>query len=141
MGNHNNREVFYKGIKFDSVLERNAYRQLEFLKVEFTFHEKTFQLYEGYHTKAWSSRTRKIYKSKVTSRVYTPEFIILDKGREIIIEMKGFRTAAFNLRWDIFRKGLEPNQEAYLIKTVPELTFLIQTLNIKSRIKKPKINL
>lgn len=140
MGNHGNRKVVYKGILFDSVLERNAYRRLEFLNVDFTYHKTTYKILTGYKVKSWSSKTKRFYISKISDRHYTPEFIIKDRGREIIIEMKGFRTAVFNLKWDLFRKNLKENQEAYLIKTIPDLTLLIQALKIKSNIK-PQIKL
>jgi len=141
MAKYGNREVIYQGIKFDSVLERNAFMRLEFLGVEFKYHEKTYTIANGGTAKAWSEKTKSIYISKIPSRKYTPEFTIHDKGREIIIEMKGMRTAAFNIRWDLFRKTLEPHQEAYLIKTIGDLVLLVQTLGIKSKIKNPNIQL
>ena len=44
MGKYRNREVIYKGIKFDSILERNAYMRLEFLGVKFYYHKTTYRI-------------------------------------------------------------------------------------------------
>ena len=131
----------YKGIPFDSILERNSYRRLESLKVKFTYHERYYIISESFDAMSWNSKTKKVYKSKIAYRKYTPEFVILDKGREIIIEMKGRRTSLFNFRWDIFRKQLTKNQQAYLITSVADLSKLIKALGIEHTVYQPNIKL
>lgn len=129
------RKSVYDGKEFDSILELNAYKLLQLMRINFTFHEHTFTLQEGYQVHAFSQKTKKVYKSKVSPITYTPEFRIpAPNGIEIFIEMKGFFEPASRLRWKMFKKQLKENQRAFLIKSNADLTRILEIYNIKGQI-------
>lgn len=134
------RKSVYDGREFDSILELNAYKLLQLLKVDFTFHEHSFTLIEGYKVEAYSQKTKKVYLSKVQPITYTPEFKIQGPGNLIIyIEMKGFFEEASRLRWKMFKKQLKENEKAFLMKSNGDLTRILEIYGINGRIDSERL--
>jgi len=134
------RTSVYDGKQFDSQLEVGAYRLLQMMKIEFTFHENKYTLLEGYTVHAYSQQTKKVYKSKVGGMTYTPEFIIpAPEGIELIIEMKGHMEPAFRIKWKIFKSKLEPHQRAFIVKSNGDLVHILEIYGVQGRVDRDKL--
>ena len=133
------RKSIYDSRQFDSTLELNAYKHLQLLKIDFTFHENTFVLQKSYKLDTFNQTTKKIYKASIQPIKYTPEFRLESPlGLIIYIEMKGFEEGVFKIKWKLFRKSLKENERAFLIKSVGDLQTVLQIFNIGGRIDPQK---
>lgn len=87
------------GIQFQSSLEAYAYLQLKSNNIPAKYEQTTFRLLDKFRYKDESVR----------AITYTPDFI----GDGFIIEVKGFKTDAFKLKWKLFKKHLLDNNMDY----------------------------
>jgi hypothetical protein len=115
-----NATVTKKGKKtFRSKLELFTYNELKSNKIPFQYEEIRFEIMPSFDFKPVSlekkkSRGRVILKEeskKVRAATYLPDFVNINEGW--IIEVKGLRTEAFNLRWKLFKKYLVDNKLFY----------------------------
>ena len=111
-----NATVSKKGNKtFRSKLELFTYNELKKNKIEYQYEEVRFELIPPFNFDSISlekkkSKGRNILKytpDKVRAATYLPDFVNLKEGW--IIEVKGLRTEAFDLRWKLFKKYLVDN--------------------------------
>lgn len=148
-GRINSVKVEYDGHIFDSSTEYEFYVYMKYLRKEFGIKEIIIQphytLIESYEVKCWKCYgTGKVYNDKskrenkcrrcddgiVTkpSITFTPDFkIIYEDGREIIVDVKGFKgqDKGFNLRKRIFESihGREIN----IVRFVPSKGWVWET--------------
>jgi len=115
-----NATVSRKGKKiFRSKIELFTYNELKKNKIPFKYEEVRFEIipsfkFESVSLEKKKSRGRNILKevgSKIRGATYLPDFVNLEEGW--IIEVKGLRTEAFNLRWKLFKKYLVDNKLFY----------------------------
>lgn len=91
---YKNRKVEYKGIVFDSIRERNYYMYLEGLLDSGEITDLQLQVkYELQPSfKASNGKT-------IRAITYIADFVYKDKdGKEIIVDVKGFRTDVYKLK-------------------------------------------
>jgi|TARA_R100001086_G_scaffold67436_3_gene31582 hypothetical protein len=109
----------YKGIKFRSKLERFTYQYLTSRKVPFDYENVRFTIidgfkYEGDCIEKKVSKGKNVFfkvSNRISKATYLPDFVNLDQGW--IIECKGVRTEAFNLRWKMFKRSLVKQKKIY----------------------------
>jgi hypothetical protein len=115
-----NATVSRKGKKiFRSKLELFTYNELKKNKIPFRYEEDRFEVIPSFNfepscIEKKKSRGRIIMKEatkKIRAATYLPDFVNLEEGW--IIEVKGLRTEAFNLRWKLFKKYLVDNKLFY----------------------------
>lgn len=115
-----NATVSKKGNKiFRSKLELFTYNELKKNKISFKYEQVRFEImpsftYEPLSLEKKKSKGRNILKDvpkKVRAATYLPDFVNIEEGW--IIEVKGLRTEAFNLRWKLFKKYLVDNKLFY----------------------------
>ena len=101
----NAKKVYYKGVQYASKLEVTMVMLLHDLGVEF-YYERQIKLYdeEVYFGKIFlrAQKRSKALKNnpRMEKRVYTPDFT--SKYGDWIIEVKGWKSASFSLRWRLF---------------------------------------
>ena len=104
---------------FRSKLELFTYNELNRNNIPFQYEEVRFELIPAFNfepscIEKKKSRGRIIMKESVKKNrpaTYLPDFVNLKEGW--IIEVKGLRTEAFNLRWKLFKKYLVDNKLFY----------------------------
>lgn len=98
-------KTIYKGVEYASKLEVTMVMLLESKNIPYIY-ERTIELFaEETYTGSIYLRSQKRSKAlkdnrRMEKRVYTPDFID-PKGRWII-EVKGWKSSSFSLRWRIF---------------------------------------
>lgn len=137
----------YDGIKFKSLLEVMTYKTLiqEGFSPEYEKHP--FLIWEGFiptvpfFTK--NTLKRKDKRCTVLSRntmtvhkpvngiVYTPDFYFEYNGKKILVEVKGFETEVFKIKFKMFRKYVEemPDKDAYIIWEIHTKKQLLECIN------------
>ena len=109
----------FKGIKFRSKLERFTYQYLTSCGVPFEYESVRFIIidnfkYNGDCIEKKVSRGKNVFlkvSNRISKATYLPDFTNLDQGW--VIECKGLRTEAFNLRWKMFKKSLAKEKKNY----------------------------
>ena len=109
----------FNGIKFKSKLEKFAYQSLKVAGIPFKYEEDRFVLidkfvYEGDSIEKKKSRGKNVFvhsSKNIPRATYLPDFTNIDQGW--IIECKGLRTEAFNLRWKLFKNMLAKENKSY----------------------------
>jgi hypothetical protein len=111
-----NKKRTYKGIKFKSNLEVAAYKFLEQSKLDFCYECEKHIIVPGfvyekdsYEKIGSKKKVYKLQRQKVQPITYTPDFIVTKGKKRWIIETKGLRTPAFNIKWKLFKKYLIEN--------------------------------
>jgi hypothetical protein len=95
----NARETIIDGIKFRSSLEAFTYKLLIESGLEFQYEPQSFELIPPFEYKG----------EKIRAATYKPDFV----GPNWIIEVKGFETDAFKLRWKMFKWRLSQSDTQY----------------------------
>jgi hypothetical protein len=95
---YHNRYVVDDGIRFDSLMEHRRYQELKLLIkagviMDLHVHPK-FMLQEKY----FSHSQRK----NIQAITYTGDFSYLENGKIVVEDVKGIKTAVFNLKRRIF---------------------------------------
>ena len=107
----------YKGIKFQSILERQMYKALDDAGIEVEYEKHTFTVFPGmvYPQACYEGTKTKLYNkgSKIRPITYTPDFV--DPNGKWIIETKGYANESFPLRWKLFKKHLKDNNLTYVL--------------------------
>ena len=106
-------------LKFRSKLELFTYNQLKANKIPFSYEKDKFILidsftYEGESYEKKKKKGKGVFlksSNKIPQATYLPDFTNLKDNW--IIECKGLRTEAFNLRWKMFKNTLAKEKKFY----------------------------
>lgn len=113
MKKYHNRKVIEDGITFDSMMEHRRYIQLRTLLnagVILDLHvHPSFKLQPGYYSKS--------QRRKIPPITYTADYSYLEDGQIVVEDVKGFKTAAFNLK----RRMLEYLYPNILFKVIEDV--------------------
>tara|TARA_R110002012_G_scaffold286509_1_gene478054 strand:+ start:806 stop:1246 length:441 start_codon:yes stop_codon:yes gene_type:complete len=111
------KKGWYDGIKFASQLEIYMYQQLKENDIEFGYEAERFDLIEAFMsnnvsfertaTKDFINRGEK----KIRGIYYTPDFV----SDDFIIETKGRANESFPIRWKLFKRLLDKNNDMRVI--------------------------
>lgn len=109
----------FNGVKFKSKLEKFTYQCLKVAGIPFKYEEDRFVLidkfvYEGDSIEKKKSKGKNVFihsSKNIPRATYLPDFTNTDQGW--IIECKGLRTEAFNLRWKLFKNMLAKEKKSY----------------------------
>lgn len=124
------------GISFASGLEATCYTLLKEAGLDFSYNQVRFSLQPRliYPGVSWEKigKEFKLQTPNLQQITYKPDFVSLENGW--IIETKGHRTPAFNLRWKLFKASLVKYKvplDLYMPTTKKEIEFCIQEINKK----------
>ncbi len=129
-------------LKFRSKLELFTFNQLKANKIPFSYEKDKFVLIESftYSGESYEKKKKKgkgvFIKSsnKIPQATYLPDFTNLKDGW--IIECKGLRTEAFNLRWKMFKNILAKEKKFYDLYMPGTKTQVLEVVElIKQRYK------
>jgi|TARA_R110000744_G_scaffold46917_3_gene103573 hypothetical protein len=113
----NAKKNTYKGIEFQSFLERSMYKALDDEGIEVEYEKHTFTIFEPlvYPLTCYEGTSKKLYNkgSKVRAITYTPDFV--DPHGKWIIETKGYANESFPLRWKLFKRHLKDEGHQYVL--------------------------
>jgi hypothetical protein len=109
----------FNGVKFKSKLEKFTYQCLKVAGIPFKYEEDRFVLiekftYEGECIEKKKRKGKNVFvksSENISQATYLPDFTNIDQGW--IIECKGLRTEAFNLRWKLFKNMLAKQKKSY----------------------------
>jgi len=91
---YRSRKVVDDGITFDSMMEHKRYTQLKMLinaGVILDLHvHPIFKLQPKYYSKS--------QRRNIAAITYTADYSYLENGQVVVEDVKGFKTAAFNLK-------------------------------------------
>ena len=111
------KKTVYKGIQFQSLLERHMYKALDDEGIDVQYEEHTFTVFDGmvYPQACYEGTKAKLCNkgSKIRPITYTPDFV--DPNGKWIIETKGYANESFPLRWKLFKKHLKENNLTYVL--------------------------
>lgn len=94
---YNNKKVIYKGIKFDSIKEKNRFIELKLMEKAGEIKNLTLQP-EFPLTETIKNNGKTFRKSK-----YIADFEYIDKSGERVVEdVKGFKTDLYNFKVKVF---------------------------------------
>lgn len=98
MSKYKSKKVKHDGFLFDSMMEHRRYLELKLLcsaKVITDLHvHPIFKLQDKFYSNS--------QKKNIQAITYTADFSYLENGEIVVEDVKGFRTAAFNLKRRIF---------------------------------------
>ncbi len=107
----------YKGIQFQSLLEKHMYKALDDEGIKVDYEKHTFTVFPGmvYPQACYEGTKAKLCNkgSKIRPITYTPDFV--DPNGKWIIETKGYANESFPLRWKLFKKHLKENSLTYVL--------------------------
>ena len=123
-------------LKFRSKLELFTYNQLKLNSIPFSYEKERFVIIDSFKYEADCHEKKKKkgkntfvkFSNKLTQATYLPDFTNLKDGW--IIECKGLRTEAFNLRWKLFKNYLVKNDLNYELYMPGTKTQVLETVNI-----------
>lgn len=111
------------GIGFKSRLEAFTYRNLKESGIIAAYEENRYTLIEPFEYNG----------EKIRACTYTPDFV----GDGFVIEVKGFSTDTFNIKWKMFKDYLRRNEivvDLYLPRNQKDVLSIIE--QIKGKIEK-----
>ena len=117
--------------KFRSKFESKVNDILSETSLNFTYEETTVTLMDAFDFEQDSyQKWGKKYKNvkRVRAMTYTPDFVVEDK---YIIEVKGFRTPSFNIKWKLFKNYIIENEldwHIYLVHSQKQLREVIERI-------------
>ena len=131
----------FNGVKFKSKLEKFTYQCLKVAGIPFKYEEDRFILidkfrYEGECIEKKKSKGKNVFvrsSENISQATYLPDFTNLEQGW--IIECKGLRTEAFNLRWKLFKNMLAKEKKSYdlyMPGTQKQIMEVIEKLKLKN---------
>lgn len=134
MSKYKNKTSTKDGHTFKSKLERTCYDLLKKEELEFNYEDKKFVLipttkctFDSYERVRRKGKNTYTLKSRTVPKIsYRPDFV----GDGWIIETKGYETAAFRLKWKMFKKYLEDNNLKYVLFKPHNKTEIIKSINI-----------
>ena len=123
----------YNGIQFKSLLEVMVYKTLMQEGFNPEYEKHPFIIWKGflptvpYYTKntlkrkdkrvTVISRNTMLVHKPINGIVYTPDFYFEFNGKKVLVEVKGFETKDFKMKFKMFRGFIEdqPDKDAYII--------------------------
>jgi predicted nuclease of restriction endonuclease-like RecB superfamily len=124
------RTVNNRQINFDSIAEAEYFDKLYLLQkagqIKDLKLQPTFEIATAYKIETTATKTG---KSKVGSMYYTPDFQYEKDGKTYVVEVKGFKTASYQMRKKLFlaiaykRYGIDvfiENETKYYCDTVKD---------------------
>ena len=125
----------FNGVKFKSKLEKFTYQYLKVAGIPFKYEEDRFVLidkfvYEGECIEKKKRKGKNVFlksSENIPQATYLPDFTNLDQGW--IIECKGLRTEAFNLRWKLFKNMLAKEKKSYDLYMPGTQKQILETIN------------
>ena len=131
----------FNGVKFKSKLEKFTYQCLTVAGIPFKYEEDRFILidkfrYEGECIEKKKSKGKNVFvrsSENISQATYLPDFTNLEQGW--IIECKGLRTEAFNLRWKLFKNMLAKEKKSYdlyMPGTQKQIMEVVEKLKLKN---------
>ena len=93
--------------------------------------------YEGDCVEKKVSKGKNVFfkvSNRISKATYLPDFVNLEQGW--IIECKGLRTEAFNLRWKMFKKSLvkeKKNYDLYMPGTQKQVVETVEMIIKKNK--------
>ena len=131
----------FNGVKFKSKLEKFTYQCLTVAGIPFKYEEDRFILidkfrYEGECIEKKKSKGKNVFvrsSENISQATYLPDFTNLEQGW--IIECKGLRTEAFNLRWKLFKNMLAKEKKSYdlyMPGTQRQIMEVVEKLKLKN---------
>jgi len=123
-------------LKFRSKLELFTYNQLKLNSIPFSYEKERFVIIDSFRYEADCHEKKKKkgkntfvkVSNKITQATYLPDFTNLNDGW--IIECKGLRTEAFNLRWKLFKNYLVKNDLNYELYMPGTKKQVLETVSI-----------
>lgn len=137
----------YDGIKFKSLLEVMTYKTLVQAGFKPEYETHPYLIWEGFiptvpfYTKNTLkrkdrrctplSRSTMIVHKPLNGVVYIPDFYFEHGGKKIIVEVKGFKTQLFDMKFKMFRRHIEeqPDKGAYIIWEIHTKKQLLECIN------------
>ena len=111
------KKTVYKGIQFQSLLEKHMYKALDDAGIAVQYEEHTFTVFEAmlYPQACYEGTKAKLLNkgSKIRPITYTPDFV--DPDGKWIIETKGYANESFPLRWKLFKQHLRDTKQNYVL--------------------------
>lgn len=109
------KKVIYDGVVLASGLEKFMYKALQEANIDFEYEGCTYELVPSFNFFNDSVECQSNGKGefinrgnkKVLGLKYTPDFI----GKDFIIETKGRANEAFPIRWKLFKKWMNDNND------------------------------
>ena len=131
----------FNGIKFKSKLEKFTYQCLRVAGIPFKYEEDRFVLidkfiYTGECIEKKKKKGKNVFiksSENISQATYLPDFTNLEQGW--IIECKGLRTEAFNLRWKLFKNMLAKQKKSYdlyMPGTQKQIMEVVEKLKLKN---------
>ena len=131
----------FNGVKFKSKLEKFTYQCLRVAGIPFKYEEDRFVLidkfiYKGECIEKKKKKGKNVFikaSGNISQATYLPDFTNLEQGW--IIECKGLRTEAFNLRWKLFKNMLvkqKKSYDLYMPGTQKQIMEVIEKLKLKN---------
>jgi hypothetical protein len=113
MRKYHNHKVIDDEITFDSLMEHRRYVQLKMMQkagaiLDLHVHP-TFKLQPAYYSNS--------QRKKIQAITYTADYSYLEDGKVVVEDVKGFKTAVFNLK----RRMLEYLYPNILFKVVEDV--------------------
>lgn len=130
----NARRKQVDGINFRSLLEAFCYQKLKDAGIKCEYETKKFVLLEGFHYNATrledNGKTgyNDKQKHKVRDITYTPDF--LDPKGRWIIECKGYANERFPLKWKMFMKQLNEQDDPPVLFVPRNQKQVLQTIEM-----------
>tara|TARA_A100001201_G_scaffold111575_2_gene95611 strand:+ start:2143 stop:2610 length:468 start_codon:yes stop_codon:yes gene_type:complete len=127
-------------LKFRSKLELFTYEQLKLNSIPFNYEKDRFVIIDSFKYKSDCHEKKKRkgknsfvkVSNKISQATYLPDFTNTEDGW--IIECKGLRTEAFNLRWKLFKNYLAKNNlnyDLYMPGTKKQVLVTVQLIKNK----------
>ena len=131
----------FNGVKFKSKLEKFTYQCLKVAGIPFKYEEDRFVLidkfkYKGECIEKKKKKGKSVFiksSENISQATYLPDFTNLEQGW--IIECKGLRTVAFNLRWKLFKNMLAKEKKSYdlyMPGTQKQIVEVVEKLKLKN---------
>jgi hypothetical protein len=116
----NAKKVTYDGILFASGLEVCMYKLLKNAGIESEYEGESFELQPKFNFPVTCYERQGNGKGSMVNRgdknvakmSYTPDFI----GKDFVIEVKGFGTDSFKLRWKLFKYLMRDRKDIIIYK-------------------------
>lgn len=94
---YNNKKTIYKGISFDSIVEKDRYIYLKKKEEEGLIKELTLQ-------KKYLLQDKFIYQGKTIRAIYyIADFYYIENDKEVVEDVKGVLTEVFKLKEKLFK--------------------------------------
>lgn len=130
----------YDGIAFKSKLEVMIYKTLKEGGFPVQYEPEKISIWEGFkptvpfYDKDNVSRLLKLHMTKLLNITYTPDFMFMYNGYQVIVEGKGFINETFPIKLKLFRAWLEDHPKSIYFE-IHSKKQLLQAIDIIKNLK------